>query len=291
MAQYKQDSIHEIVDMPDKNLGMKIFRHQWDGYGNFIYNHWHEQIEFMYFEKGEVMLQCADKSFGAAAGDMVAVNSNELHFGHVITPPVSLCAIIIDISLFRGSLFAVNKTRYFLPMFQNDRMFVNKIGNDILAAQCIHNIFCEYEHKKIGYELAIEASVYNLLTLLLRNYTDRTLPGKEYSVRLQKLERMGKVIKYINSNYSEDINIDQLAGMVNMSRFYFCHQFKKLTNKSLSEYVNNTRINEAERLLKNSDMNITEAAAASGFSNVSYFSRLFKSCKGYSPSSVIKSQK
>jgi len=136
--------------------------------------------------------------------------------------------------------------------------------------------------------MAIKSSIYRLLVLLLRKHIQVVMTPKEYNSRIKKLERFNKILQYIESHYAEDLSLDKLCNMVNMSRYYFCRLFKQVTGKTLSEYVNYVRINKAEQLLRNTGHNITEISMMVGFDNANYFSRLYKKYKKVPPSSIQK---
>lgn len=67
--------------------------------------------------------------------------------------------------------------------------------------------------------------------------------------------------------------------MVNLSPNHFCKVFKKITGKTLIEYLHLLRINEAEKMLVDTDASITEIAGNVGFSSITYFGRVFKKLK------------
>ncbi|MGO4372932.1 helix-turn-helix transcriptional regulator, partial [Paenibacillus sp. MCAF20] len=62
--------------------------------------------------------------------------------------------------------------------------------------------------------------------------------------------------------------------------------FKELSGKTVTEYVTATRLNQADHLLRHTSLTVSEIAAATGFSDIYYFSRTFKRNKKVSPSSL-----
>lgn len=170
-------------------------------------------------------------------------------------------------------------------------LFSNKIRDDLTINECISKLIKEFVVKKSGYELAIKSHIYWLLTLLFRNHKEEVLTQKKYEIRSKNLERFNKILKYIEDNYAEKLAIDNLARNANMSTSNFCHLFKKMTCKTLIEYVNNLRINNAENLLRNTDMNISEVAMVVGFNDINYFSRIFKKYKKIAPNTLKNTMK
>ena len=109
--------------------------------------------------------------------------------------------------------------------------------------------------------------------------------------RVNKLERIQPVMNYIESNYNTDITYPELAKLLNVSKYHFCHLFKEATGKTVVQYINDIRIDKAYNLLKNTDMNITQVSMSVGFNDMNYFSRLFRKHKNVSPSKVRSCEK
>jgi AraC-like DNA-binding protein len=84
------------------------------------------------------------------------------------------------------------------------------------------------------------------------------------------------VYKYVAENFQKQISFDVAASVANMQRSAFCRYFKRKTKKKFSEFVNETRIMHARKLLAESDKTIIEIAFECGYENTSYFNRQFK---------------
>jgi len=156
---------------------------------------------------------------------------------------------------------------------------------------CVEHIIKEYQSKDIGREIAIKAYIYQLMVILLRGHVKHMLTPREYGIRKKRLERFNKILKFIDENYHEDITIDKLCSMANLSKYRFCHLFKEITGKPFSEYLNMVRINKAEEMLHETDMNVTEIALSCGYNDANYFSRVFKKYRKKAPSTIVKNRK
>lgn len=73
---------------------------------------------------------------------------------------------------------------------------------------------------------------------------------------------------------------------VGMNKSSFCSFMRKQTGMTLSEYINNVRLDRAKEKLKHTDYNISEIALSCGFQNVTYFNRLFRARFGTTPKSI-----
>lgn len=96
-------------------------------------------------------------------------------------------------------------------------------------------------------------------------------------------------IDYISENFTNNISIDELSSLCNVSKYHFIRIFKQVTGYTPNSYINRVRTNYAKQLLLNG-ANVTEAATASGFSDIHYFSNCFKKYNGCRPSEIIQSK-
>ena len=96
-------------------------------------------------------------------------------------------------------------------------------------------------------------------------------------------EFLKKIVSYVEENYALDLSINILADHCNVSRTVLYNKIKGLTGFSPVEFIRRLKMNIAVRLL-DYGYNVSEAAYKTGFSDVKYFSKLFKAHFGYSPS-------
>lgn len=97
--------------------------------------------------------------------------------------------------------------------------------------------------------------------------------------------------KYIGLHYSEPITLNELAGIMNLSRSYLSTLFKKEMGISFTTYLIDYRINRAIEILHEKSLPLNMVAELVGYSNYAQFSKIFKSRKGVSPSEYIKTNK
>jgi AraC-like DNA-binding protein/ligand-binding sensor protein len=92
-----------------------------------------------------------------------------------------------------------------------------------------------------------------------------------------------KARAYIQEHQTEDLNLGQVAKAVNMSSYYFCKMFKKVTGINFTDYVARVRIEKSKNLLLNPNLRISEIAFEVGFQSLTHFNRVFKKILGQSP--------
>ena len=94
--------------------------------------------------------------------------------------------------------------------------------------------------------------------------------------KVKHADTVYKVIGFIKENYYRHISLDEIANITYMSKTYLSSLFKKETGYSISEYINNVRVDKSQSLLVDSDMSIIEIARMCGFEDQSYFTKVFK---------------
>jgi AraC-like DNA-binding protein len=108
------------------------------------------------------------------------------------------------------------------------------------------------------------------------NYELLSSIGYADSVNTKDTERINKVINFLMENYTHEINLDELATLVNLNKSSFCRYFKNRTHKTLSTFLNEVRIAHACKLLINTNMTVSQICYETGYNNISHFNRQFK---------------
>jgi AraC-like DNA-binding protein len=96
--------------------------------------------------------------------------------------------------------------------------------------------------------------------------------------------RINKVCVYIQNHFSGKISLKEVADLIHLTESNFCKFFKKATGKTYSNYVNEIRINEACRLLVQTEKTVSQVSFECGFETLSYFNRVFLEKKMVTPS-------
>ena len=95
--------------------------------------------------------------------------------------------------------------------------------------------------------------------------------------------RVLKVKNFISSNYRNELRLNQLADIAGMSPSAFSRFFKLHTGRNLTDYILDTRLGSAARMLVDTNRSVSEICFQSGFNNLSNFNRIFKKKKGCNP--------
>ena len=94
--------------------------------------------------------------------------------------------------------------------------------------------------------------------------------------------------RYLEEHYREPVTVASVAAHMGLHPTYCGAIFRQETGRTILQTVNLMRINRAAELLRHGGMKVSEAAAACGYSDLYYFSRVFKKLMGYSPEQFIR---
>ncbi len=107
---------------------------------------------------------------------------------------------------------------------------------------------------------------------------------KQNAKELSNSHRLAHIIQFIRDHISRPLTIKELSEKACMSESHFYKVFKQEMGISPTDFINQERINKAIKLLEDPSCNLTDVFLSCGFTNRSYFNRMFKRMKGMSPS-------
>lgn len=239
--------------------------------------HWHFEFEMIFIHKGEFVLHLDENTYKLCKGDIALVNPGVLHGGQAINAEYS--CIVFDLELIRHHGFL-------------DDRFIHKLVNhqvrvrEILKSNELSD-YCQLEYafsSLLNYFIASkrEENAFFVTTMLRIIFSEVERNGlyetDSFSEEngTNKAIPIRRVLEYIEQNYSRTITLEELADVTCLSQKYFCEFFKEATGKTPIDYLNLFRVEKASIMLRDKDLSILSIALACGFSDASYFSRVFK---------------
>ncbi|MGO4110892.1 helix-turn-helix domain-containing protein [Paenibacillus sp. YAF4_2] len=260
-----------------------------------MYLHWHEHFEIIVMQKGSGIFHIDSQPYEAQPGDVLFVPAGALHVGYSTSEgDTSYLAIVFNSSLFQNWVHDALHTKYVLPYLEGRVQLPVKPA--LLDPTCVDHYHLleqaaeEFSAKQPAYQLMVKSQLHMLLTLLSRKFLPQQLPEQATNQYVQNRERFKTLIEYIEVNFAEKQTVADAAKQMNLNIHHFCKMFKKLTGRTFIDYVNVCRVNEAERLLLEGDLSITEVAGQVGCDNSNYFTKMYKKYKGIAPSQLRKSK-
>lgn len=128
-----------------------------------------------------------------------------------------------------------------------------------------------------------------VLVILSESKDYQTLGIQEVSgERANGFDRINKTYDFVSKNYRGEISVGAIADQLGLTENSFCRFFKKMTQRSFIQFVNEYRINKAAESMHLEDKKVGEVMYESGFNDPSFFNRQFKKYKGVSPLTYLK---
>lgn len=249
----------------------------------FSYIHYHKHIEFLYGISGVARVLLGNRTYDMEKGDLIIINSNEVHDVMCIGDACEYYVIQFKPDLLYSRDSELANIKYLLPLWQNDISFgpaLRKAEIDPLGiGQLAREIMTEWETRELGYMSLIHANILKIFVRILRlrgiSSAQPEMPNELYALVSRALDEARL--------HLEDWNTQKAARACNLSYSHFSRSFKQAFGIPFSEYLESMRLIEAERVLLTTDKSITEIAADLGFSSASHFIERFKKNYGFPP--------
>ncbi|WP_054942061.1 helix-turn-helix domain-containing protein [Paenibacillus ihuae] len=257
---------------------------------NILFMHWHEHFEIIVMQQGSAIFHVDSKPYYAAPGDVILVPSGGLHVGYSLTQgDIAYVSIVFHASLFKDRNQDSQHEQFVAPYLNNRYQFPVKPADHHSACSAyfhlLESIISEVIQQGPAFQLVVKNQLHLFFTLLARAFPPQQMSDRHQNERYsQSRERFKPLLEYLESHIDEKISIEFAAKFVNLNPYHFCKTFKKLTGRTFIDYVNLCRVNEAERLLLETDYSVTEIAGKVGCDNPNYFTKLYKQYKGLTPS-------
>ena len=184
----------------------------------------------------------------------------------------------------------LNEIIFPVPEFENIKKLLERSYLGLSFSGETKKIVVEKLHQiKNENSFASFIGLIEILNILANSDEVKELNNEDTRIKwfLNDKIRMGTIYDYIHENYDKNPNVNIIAENVNLSTPAFCRYFKKQTNMTFTDFVNNYRINQAKLLLLQNEC-ITEICFQVGFESLSYFNKLFKKYIGETPSAFKK---
>lgn len=246
--------------------------------------HWHEQMEIIYVKKGSGTVTVNMTALPVSAGCLVPILPGELHAIEG-TPGVRMEYenIIFSLSILESTDENDWCRTHVIRALENGTLtFPRPIlpGTDFhrQAAQALDSADHACMERISGYALLVKSSLFQFLYALYSNrYPETGRPASQHEDSLKK------VILFVKEHFAEPITVEDAAAVTEYSPAHFMRFFRQETGQTFIRFLADYRLSYASYLLKESGDPVSAVAEKSGFFNLSYFIRIFRSHFGLSP--------
>lgn len=258
----------------------------WSFEGKNVPIHWHNDLEINLIREGEAVFQVYQKSYRVRTGEGFLLNRN---VPHSCSSPgnehVRYSTILVRPDFLYGDFGSDVERKCFQPFLQNSAIpcihltGFDENGKEIL--QKLNQVEEAFDRKRFCYELKIKGLLCEAFAMIL--YGHRQELTKFVPANLQELERLEKMLNYLNMHFTKVISLQDLADQVHLSREVCCRLFKKMTGKTITGYLEEYRVNKSFSLVQSGQYSMTQITEMVGFSNPSRFASAFRKRFGCNP--------
>ena len=239
--------------------------------------HWHEEMEFIVVKKGRGLVTLDRESRLLEAGQAVIVLPGQLHgIRQYQQERMEYENIIFRLEMLLPKEGDVCGPKFLEPYRDGKLLYPAWIDGSALyheeMLECIRKMDELSEQRPRGYPLAVKGWLFQFFFLMF----SRVEPTLAEEGREKSLDKMKRILRRIEVDYGKPLSIKEMAEFSGFSESHFMKFFKNHMGVPFVSYLNDYRLTLAARALAEGQEDVLTVAMDVGFSNVSYFNRLFK---------------
>ncbi len=244
-----------------------------------FYWHYHPEYELTYIVEGKGMRLVGDSYEPFEAGDLVLIGPMLPHTWVTDKVGKTNCqALVVQFSQkFMEQLLQFSEMKILEKLFEKAERGLQWTNPGNQTSTLMQELLHSDDLLRFSWLLQVLHHLSAQHSTPIASLQYKPLKGNENQ------QRLNKVFLYVQSQFREQISLDQAAALVHLSKSAFCKFFKRASGKTFSDYTNEIRLAHACRLLVETDRSISEIATDSGFESLTYFNRIFLKKKKVRP--------
>jgi len=263
----------------EKNLppSFPIYFSKQSGRETLVYYHCHSSMEIMKVLEGRIKLRIGAIDYECEKGDIIFVLPSMLHGVTSLTEDAAIEGIVFETSLIDMPSIQVD----FSELFRRNHhiQYIIKENDEIYDEMNMYigKILKVYGTFSANARIHLAAYLLMIMGLLISKYL------LEISIHDTDYKKLVPVLQYIDTHYTEKIQISELSNLIHVCDDRLIRLFKDVIGETPVEYIVSIRVEQALKLLMEDDLSIAEIAERSGFGSATYMSRVFKQKLGVTP--------
>ena len=244
---HKQTYRYEAIKYPsNEDVFFNVLWHNRD----YTAPHWHNGLEILYLLEGsEDCYLGEEECIRMKKGDFLVINSRVVHS---VQCPRQCKEMLIQIT------------------GKKHRMDTFRVERTLCALAELHPFRSPEE------TLEFYSQIYHLLAVLVKDFSVSVTSDK-MEISEKYMERLGMITSYVKEHYTEEISLQEIAGLVSLNPDYFTRFFKKYMGMTFLDYVNSVRMEHVVRDLQRTDLSVQKLLEIHGFTNYKLFMKMYKS--------------
>ena len=257
---------------------------------DFIPYHWHPELELITVDAGRVSLTIADQVYDGAHGDVFFVSGEELHEIRAAGRENQFRSFVFAADFLQFARTDQTETDLLAPIAEGRLRFSTCLRAGAPGQREVRALLAQIVQaclsQRPGSQLAVKAALLGIVSVcaqygLLAGRQMR--PNADYKARQLKA-----IVGYLGEHFTEPLPLPAVAARFGLSPQYFSSFFRENFGRTFVQHVNSLRIEQAARLLRETDLPVMEIAFNVGFDNFSYFIKRFREVYGVSPTHYRK---
>ena len=249
--------------------------------------HYHPELELIYIKNGSGKRIVGDKLDTFISGDIFFIGAelpheiiNSEEFGKDATSGLSHAIVAyFNKDVFSKGFYSLRECSKINSLIKKSNRGIKVTGKtNIAVAKKMEALVTKKDFDRI-------LGLIEILHLLSVSDELEYFVCEGYGGNLKDntADRLTKVFNYVSINYNEDITLQTIAGVANLTPPAFCRMFKQKTKLCFFSYLNEIRISNACKILTETGYNVSEVAFNCGYRTLSNFNKFFKKSTGLSP--------
>jgi AraC-like DNA-binding protein len=249
--------------------------------------HYHPEIELVHIHKGIGARFIGNKIERFKPDEMILLGANLPHifrcdkkyYNNEIKFNAEASVIHFAASLLGDVFLNLPENKLLLKLFNKAKQGIRITGQTKNTVSLLMNQLYSAE----GTERLI--LLLNILHCIAVSKSNTVISAKSFDFSWDELEnsRLNSIYQFILANFSTGITLEQIASVANLTPHSFCRYFKSRTKKTFSVFMLEIRVENACKLLSETDKSVADICYESGFNNFSNFNRYFKGITGQTP--------
>nr|WP_302649784.1 AraC family transcriptional regulator [uncultured Agathobaculum sp.] len=257
---------------------------------DFIPYHWHPELEIITVDAGRVSLTIADHIYEGTRGDVFFVAGEELHEIRAAGRENQFRSFVFAADFLQFARTDQTETELLAPLAEGRLRFATCLRAGAPGQREVRTLLAQIvqacQTPRLGSQLAVKAALLGIVAVCARSglIEGRQMrPNADYKARQLK-----GIVGYLGEHFAEPLTLSAVAAQFGLSPQYFSTFFRENFGRTFTQHVNSLRIEQAARLLRETDLPVMEIAFNVGFDNFSYFIKRFREVYGVSPSHYRK---
>lgn len=249
--------------------------------------HFHSDMEIMMVLDGSMSLDDGKERHLLRKNDIFLCNRNEIHsLRHTDQNNMSI-VIQFDLDLCKAYYPKITHVRFRHKHIIKEKSY--EYWNRL--RQCMIDIVTCYTQKKDGHPIEMMAILNHMIYTMIQYDNYILLDEKTVNAESRNMDRMRHIIEYIKDNFMYPITLKEIAHKEKLDMYYLSHFIKNYLGISFQKYLRRIRVEKAENLLLNTNLNLIDICMECGFSDYKYLNKAFQDEFHCSPTEYRKTNK